>query len=144
MSHENTTAEGSTATARTSGYSEKERGEELMRRDVDREPVYHDVDRGQVQQIIRTFHALVNAHLAHITLHQRIRTSSLGTLLDDAIANVVGDDPADGFVVIGHSMMAVRIRAKESGQDYDHSEDERPNMVLRRHDADAQEDAQPY
>ena len=118
---------------RTRGHSKKERIEELLRKDVDREPVSHDVNRGQVQSIMRTFTALVSAHLSHLTADQTIRTSNLGTLLDDAITTVVPDGSEDDFTDVGRAMMAVRIRADGSGQgDEDDSDDERPSPFNRK------------
>ena len=47
-------------------FKEKMQRGELLRRDVDREPISHDVNRAQVQNIMRAFHALVTAHISHL------------------------------------------------------------------------------
>ena len=72
-------------------FKERAHRGELLGRDVDREPVSHDVNRGHVQSIMRTLTALVSAHLSHLTADQTTGTSNLGILLDDAITTVVLD-----------------------------------------------------
>ena len=95
---------------------------------------------------MRTLTVLVNAHISHLTVEQTIRSSDLATLLDDAITTVVPDGSEDGFTDVGgRAMMAMRVRASGSGQgEEDNSDAERPSMVLRRQDGDAEEDVPDY
>ena len=113
-------------------FKERAHRGELLRRDVDREPVSHDVNRAQVQKIMRTLNALVTAHISHLTAEQTIRSSNLAILLDEAITTVIPDGSEDDFQHVGgRAMMAVRIKGGSGQDEDDNSEDERPSMVLR-------------
>ena len=82
-------------------FKERAHRGELLRRDVDREPFSHDVNRTQVQNIMRTLNVLVTAHISHLTAEQAIRSSNLTTLPDDAITTVIPDGSEDGFTDVG-------------------------------------------
>ena len=88
---------------------------------------------------MRAFNVLVTTHISHLNAEQTIRSSNLATLLDDAITTVIPDGSEDDFQHVGpRAMMAVRIKGGSGQADDDHSDDERPCMVLSNQEAFAE------